>query len=87
LKTLILQNSDVDDYECENFITSIKANSTLTEIDLSNNKIGSAEALNVVRPDLITGMYIYIYIYIYIFMYIYIYKICICIRLYGYIEI
>ena len=55
LKTLILQNADVDDYECEQFITSIKSNSVLTEIDLSNNKIGSAEALNVVKPDLITG--------------------------------
>ena len=55
LKRLILQNADVDDYECEQFITSIKKNSVLTEIDLSNNKIGSAEALNVVKPDLITG--------------------------------
>lgn len=55
LKRLILQNADVDDYECERFITSITDNSTLIEIDLSGNLIGSAEALNTVRPDLITG--------------------------------
>lgn len=55
LKRLILQKADVDDYECERFITSITGNSTLIEIDLSGNLIGSAEALNTVRPDLITG--------------------------------
>ena len=55
LKKLILQNADVDDYECERFITSIQNNSTLTEIDLSSNQIGSAEALNVVKPELVTG--------------------------------
>ena len=55
LQSLILQNADVDDYECEKFITSLYNNSTLTYIDLSSNKIGSAEALNVVKPNLITG--------------------------------
>jgi hypothetical protein len=35
--------------------------STLIDIDLSNNQIGSAEALNVVKPDLITGSYLCVY--------------------------
>jgi Ran GTPase-activating protein (RanGAP) involved in mRNA processing and transport len=55
LQTLKLVNADVDDYECTNFAMCMKNNSNLTELDLSNNKIGSAEALNTVRPDLTTG--------------------------------
>ena len=55
LQRLILQNADVDDYECERFIAAISDNDTLIEIDLSGNKIGSAEALNTVKPDLVTG--------------------------------
>lgn len=55
LRRLVLKNADVDDYECERFITSIKDNDRLIEIDLSGNKIGSAEALNTVKPDLVTG--------------------------------
>lgn len=55
LKSFIIQNADVDDHECAQFIKSILENSTLTEIDLSANKIGSAESLNTVKPDFITG--------------------------------
>jgi hypothetical protein len=55
LKSFTIQNADVDDHECAQFIKSILENSTLTEIDLSANKIGSAESLNTVRPDFITG--------------------------------
>ena len=56
LERLILRNADVDDFECERFVEAIKCNSSLVELDLSNNKIGSAENLNTVMPDLITGV-------------------------------
>lgn len=55
LKKLIIQNSDVNDYECEKFITALQNNNNLIYLDLSDNRIGSAEALNFVRPNLITG--------------------------------
>jgi hypothetical protein len=55
LKKLVLHNADVGDFECETVIASIQNNLNLTEIDLSSNRIGSAELLNVVRPDLVTG--------------------------------
>jgi Ran GTPase-activating protein (RanGAP) involved in mRNA processing and transport len=55
LKKLVLHNANVGDYECEIIVANIKDNSNLLEIDLSSNQIGSAELLNVVRPDLITG--------------------------------
>ena len=35
---------------------AIKNNKSLVELDLSNNKIGSAENLNTVMPDLVTGV-------------------------------
>lgn len=52
---LILRNADVDDEECEKFVRSIKENKNLQELDLANNKLGQAENLNTVYPDLITG--------------------------------
>ena len=55
LERLILRNADVDDFECERFVEAIKENKSLVELDLSNNKIGSAENLNTVMPDLVTG--------------------------------
>ncbi len=56
LERLILRNADVDDFECERFVEAIKNNKSLVELDLSNNKIGSAENLNTVMPDLVTGV-------------------------------
>ena len=55
LTTLGLSNGDVDDGECFRFIEALATNNTLTNLDLSNNLIGSDENLNVVNPDLITG--------------------------------
>jgi Leucine-rich repeat (LRR) protein len=55
LERLILNNADVDDYECERFVEAIKDNKSLLELELSHNKIGSAENLNTVMPDLVTG--------------------------------
>lgn len=55
LKRLVMQHADVDDFEGERFITALQQNSTLVELDLSNNKLGSAEALNTVMPDITTA--------------------------------
>eukprot|EP01038_Epipyxis_sp_PR26KG_P005119 gene5119-7131_t len=55
LERLILQNADVDDFECDRFIEAVKVNKSLRELDLSQNKIGTAENLNTVMPDLTTG--------------------------------
>lgn len=56
LKRLIIQRADINDFGCQRLIAAIKNNdNNLIEIDLSNNKIGSAEALNTVKPDLVTG--------------------------------
>lgn len=55
LERLILRSADVDDYECKKFIEAIKLNNSLRELDLSNNKIGAAENLNTVMPDIVTG--------------------------------
>jgi Leucine-rich repeat (LRR) protein len=52
---LILQKSDIDDSECHMFVEALKENTSLLELDLSNNKIGQAETLNTVQPDYITG--------------------------------
>jgi Ran GTPase-activating protein (RanGAP) involved in mRNA processing and transport len=55
LKILILGGCDIDDTECDNFITSLRCNTTIKELDMSNNKIGVSENLNVVKPDFRTG--------------------------------
>lgn len=55
IQKLILQRSDIDDSECHMFVEALKENSSLLELDLSNNKIGQAETLNTVQPDYVTG--------------------------------
>ena len=55
LEKLVLDIADVDDFECERFISAMESNSTLTYLSLCNNKIGTAETLNTVYPDLTTG--------------------------------
>lgn len=55
LKTLTLTGADIDDSECDRFITALRYNTTMTELDMSNNKIGVSETLNVVKPDFRTG--------------------------------
>lgn len=42
LRRLILQHADVDDGECQQFVETLKNNKSLTEIDLSSNKIGES---------------------------------------------
>ena len=55
LKRLILKNADVDDFEGAAFITALMKNKSVKEIDLSNNKLGVAENLNTVMPDITTS--------------------------------
>ena len=55
LERLILNSADVDDFECSRFVEAIRENRSLRELDLSNNKLGTAENLNTVMPDIITG--------------------------------
>jgi hypothetical protein len=55
LEKLVLHKSDVDDFEGERFVNSLQNNKSIKEIDLSYNKIGSAENLNTVFPDLTTA--------------------------------
>ena len=58
LKKLLISDTDVDDYECANFIESLSQSNALNileELDLSINKLGKEENLNAVRPELVTG--------------------------------
>jgi len=55
LRTLVISNADVDDDECNQLMSALQINKSLTELDLSRNLIGASENLNVVKPDLITG--------------------------------
>lgn len=55
LKRLTLRNADVDDNECALFVEALLGNTTLIELNLSQNVIGKSENLNTVQPDLITG--------------------------------
>jgi hypothetical protein len=53
--TLIYSYIYIHTGECERFVTSLKTNKHLVALDLSENLIGSAENLNTVMPDLVTG--------------------------------
>ena len=44
LKTLIMQEADLDDFEGFRLLSCFQANTSITALDLSQNKIGSAEA-------------------------------------------
>jgi hypothetical protein len=55
LTSLILNNADVDDFECSGFVDAVKLNKSLRELDLSRNLIGKSENLNTVKGDIITG--------------------------------
>ncbi|CAN0284943.1 unnamed protein product [Ectocarpus sp. 6 AP-2014] len=55
LAKFILSKADVDDFEASNFVKHMKANKTLTYLDLSHNLIGSQETINYVRPEFYTG--------------------------------
>ncbi|CAM9396635.1 unnamed protein product [Pylaiella littoralis] len=55
LAKLVLTKADVDDFEASNFVKHMKANKTLTHLNLSHNLIGSQESINYVRPEFYTG--------------------------------
>jgi len=55
IRRLILKSADVDDFECGRFVEAMCTNLNLLELDLSQNLLGSAEALNAVNPDVTTG--------------------------------
>ncbi|CAM9314633.1 unnamed protein product, partial [Ectocarpus fasciculatus] len=55
LAKFVLSKADVDDFEASNFVKHMKANKTLTYLDLSHNLIGSQESINYVRPEFYTG--------------------------------
>ncbi|CAK4697956.1 unnamed protein product [Aphanomyces euteiches] len=55
LTHLVLEKSDIDDFECAAFMTAFEKNSSVVELRLSRNRIGEAEELNVVQPEITTG--------------------------------
>ena len=55
LERLILSAADVDDFECERFISAIANNKSVKQLVMSKNLIGASENLNTVYPDLTTG--------------------------------
>ena len=55
LQKLCLVNSDIDDWECAKLMKALEKNKSLRHLELAHNLIGSAEMLNVVNPDLVTG--------------------------------
>ncbi|OQS06210.1 hypothetical protein THRCLA_01739 [Thraustotheca clavata] len=52
---LSICNADIDDHECAAFMTAFESNKSVLDLRLSRNRIGEAENLNVVQPDLVTG--------------------------------
>lgn len=55
ISKLNLNQADVDDFEAARFVSSLKKCKSLTDVDLANNKLGAAENLNTVMPNLVTG--------------------------------
>lgn len=55
LKYLTLHHADVDDIEADRFITALKANKSLTFLDMSHNFLGRAESLNSSKHDMVTA--------------------------------
>ncbi|OQR99349.1 hypothetical protein ACHHYP_06946 [Achlya hypogyna] len=55
LTHLSICNADIDDHECAAFMSAFESNKSVNDLRMSRNRIGEAENLNVVQPDLITG--------------------------------
>ena len=55
LRTLVLSKADIDDNECQAFVLALADNCHLRSFDLSYNIVGKSEALNTVKPEIITG--------------------------------
>ena len=54
LESLIMQVSDVDDFEGEVFVRKLMQNKSITEIDMSDNLLGRAENLRTTMPEMVT---------------------------------
>jgi hypothetical protein len=54
LKKLILQHTEIDDNDAEKLLKALASNVTLTEVDLSNNKIGSNENRRSIQSNYVT---------------------------------
>ncbi|KDO32962.1 hypothetical protein SPRG_02654 [Saprolegnia parasitica CBS 223.65] len=52
---LSICNADIDDHECAAFMSAFESNKSVVDLRLSRNRIGEAENLNVVQPNLVTG--------------------------------
>ncbi|GMH77693.1 hypothetical protein TL16_g07497 [Triparma laevis f. inornata] len=55
LKVLVMEHSDIDDFECGDLMDALKVNKSLRSLDLQDNLLGEKEQLNVVMPELLTG--------------------------------
>ena len=55
LETLLINGSDVDDYECCNLCEAMIENSSIKVLGLANNLIGNEEFKRVTKPDLWLG--------------------------------
>ncbi|KAF0693865.1 Aste57867_15207 [Aphanomyces stellatus] len=55
LKQLVMEKSDIDDFECAAFMTAFEKNTSVVELVIPRNRIGEAEQLNVVKPEITTG--------------------------------
>jgi len=55
LQRLILQKTDIDDFEGEMFVKAIHNCTNLIELNLSMNELGNQEILNSVRPNTTTA--------------------------------
>lgn len=55
LRQLWLNKSDIDDYECADFMKAVRSNRSLTVLSMSNNLVGENETRNTVDPMLVTG--------------------------------
>lgn len=55
IKRLKLTHANVDDVECDRFVSALMTNAYLEELDLSHNLLGKSESLNEVNPDFTTA--------------------------------
>jgi len=55
LHTLLINGSDVDDYECVNLCEALAENTSITSLGLSNNLIGNDEHMKVTDKNRVLG--------------------------------
>ena len=50
-----MAKADIDDFECAAFMSAFEKNTSVEELVMPRNRIGEAEQLNVVKPEITTG--------------------------------